>query len=122
MDLVLISQLIVRRLSMMQIKKIDDYYEECKKIAKEKLVEAERAAKGTTEEAKHYMTSKQPIEIMQELMTGEQFQGFLWGNVIKYSMRLGRKGKSREDAGKCWQYAKWMVDHMDGKMIVPGGK
>jgi hypothetical protein len=68
------------------------------------------------------MTSKQPIEIMQELMTAEQFQGFLWGNVIKYSMRLGRKGKAREDAGKCWQYAKWMVDHMDGKMIIPGGK
>jgi hypothetical protein len=77
---------------------------------------------GTTEEAKHYMTSKQPIEVMQELMTPEQFQGFLWGNVIKYSMRLNRKGKNREDAGKCWQYAKWMCDAMDGVTIVPGGK
>lgn len=77
---------------------------------------------GTTEEAKHYMTSKQPIELMQELMTPEQFQGFLWGNVIKYAMRLNMKGSTREDAGKCWQYAKWLCEAIEGSKIVPGGK
>lgn len=78
---------------------------------------------GTTEEAKHYQTGKQqPIEIMQQVLNPEQFAGFLLGNVIKYSLRMNHKGRYREDAGKCKQYVEWLVDALDGKVIVPGGK
>lgn len=78
---------------------------------------------GTTSVATHYMTGKQqPIEIMQDKMTKDQFIGFLIGNVIKYSLRINHKDNDREDAGKCSQYAKWLCDAMDGKIIVPGGK
>jgi len=40
----------------------------------------------------HYQREIQPWEVMQEYMTFEEFQGFLWGNVIKYSLRW--KGKN----------------------------
>ena len=43
---------------------------------------------GTATSATHYqLLTQQPIEIMQRLMTHEQFVGFLWGNVIKYALR-----------------------------------
>ena len=82
---------------------------------------SEQRKTGTTEDAKHYMTGKQqPIEIMQEKMTNDQFIGFLLGNVIKYSLRINHKENDREDAGKCNQYSQWLCDVMDGKTIIPG--
>lgn len=45
------------------------------------------------------------IEIMQHLMTKEQLEGFLWGNIIKYAYRYGRKGDKSETAGKITWYA-----------------
>ena len=78
---------------------------------------------GTTEQATHYMIGKQqPIEIMQSIMTPEQFVGFCLGNVIKYSLRLNSKNQMRSDAGKCNQYSQWLCEAMDGKIIIPGGK
>lgn len=56
----------------------------------------------------HYQVAGIPeaIEIMQGLMTKEQFEGFLWGNIIKYAYRYGRKGDKKETAGKIEWYAK----------------
>lgn len=45
------------------------------------------------------------IEIMEYLMAKEQFEGFLWGNIIKYAYRYGRKGDKKETAGKIAWYA-----------------
>lgn len=56
----------------------------------------------------HYQVAGIPeaIEIMQGLMTKAQFEGFLWGNIIKYAYRYGRKGDKKETAGKIEWYAK----------------
>jgi len=40
---------------------------------------------------------------MEAVLTPEEFRGFLKGNVIKYSMRAGRKEGS-DDAGKAYHY------------------
>lgn len=55
----------------------------------------------------HYQVAGTPeaIEIMQHLMTKEQLEGFLWGNIIKYAYRYGRKGDKAETAGKIAWYA-----------------
>lgn len=45
----------------------------------------------------------QPWTVMQAVLTPEEFQGFLKGNIIKYRMRQGRKEES-DDAGKAWHY------------------
>jgi hypothetical protein len=82
-----------------------------------------KQATGTTEDAVHYQIADiQPIEIMQKYLTPDEFIGAMKMQVIKYILRIGHKGSDREDAGKCMQYAKWLVDAMDGKKIIPGGK
>jgi hypothetical protein len=45
----------------------------------------------------------QPWAIMEEVLTHEEFIGFLKGNVLKYSLRAGRKEGS-DDAAKAKHY------------------
>jgi len=45
----------------------------------------------------------QPWTVMEAVMTPEEFRGFLKGNIIKYSMRAGRKEGS-DDSGKALHY------------------
>ena len=44
----------------------------------------------------------QPWAVMEAVMTREEFIGFLKGNIIKYSMRAGKKDS--DDAGKAKHY------------------
>ena len=45
----------------------------------------------------------QPWTVMEAVLTAEEFVGFLKGNIIKYSMRQGRKEGS-DDANKALHY------------------
>ncbi len=45
----------------------------------------------------------QPWTVMESILTYEEFVGFLKGNIIKYSMRDGKKDHS-QDAGKAAHY------------------
>ena len=45
-----------------------------------------------------------PWEVMQAVLTHKEFVGFLKGNIIKYSIRQGKKDS--DDAGKCVHYIK----------------
>ena len=75
---------------------------------------------GLSINATHYQKlQQQPIEIMQALMTPEQFEGFLWGNVIKYTLRCGLKDAPVKEMEKAQQYAKWYVQACEGKTIDP---
>ena len=47
---------------------------------------------GVSAKQEHYQNSAlQPIQVMQRIMSKEQFYGFLMGNFIKYSMRMSHK-------------------------------
>lgn len=71
--------------------------------------------------AEHYAGAIQPLEIMQAVMTREEFCGFLAGNCIKYGYRAGRKqGESAEkDKVKFERYADWLMQARAGKVIDP---
>lgn len=56
----------------------------------------------------------QPWEVMEAVLTREEFVGFLKGNVIKYSMRAGRKDGS-DDAGKARHYMQKLTETLHGK-------
>jgi hypothetical protein len=59
---------------------------------------------------KHYTLNEiQPIEYIKNIMTQDEFVGFLWGNVIKYMSRWKAKGKV-EDLKKANVYLNWMID------------
>lgn len=64
-------------------------------------------------------SSMQPLEVMQRIMTEEQFKGFLLGNCIKYRMRCEQKGQRDSDLYKARQYAYWLEMARDGHLISP---
>lgn len=70
----------------------------------------------------HYQTTIQPIETMQSNMSPEAFQGYLRGNVIKYACRIGKKDEQLKEAKKILEYAKWLVESIEGKTINPRPK
>lgn len=76
-------------------------------------------AEGTPDDATHYHGAVEPIEIMQAILTHEEFKGFLKGNCIKYAFRAGRKaGESAEkDKTKFIVYSQWLHNYQhDGKI------
>ena len=76
---------------------------------------------GLAADQHHYNAAGdfQPIEVMQASMPQQQFIGFLRGNVIKYTMRAGRKDDMRREIDKVIQYATWWRQAVDGKTIDP---
>lgn len=62
--------------------------------------------------ADHYKTMPmQPWEVMEAVLTPEEFRGFLKGNIVKYAMRAGKKEGS-DDAGKAQHYRQKLAEVM----------
>lgn len=61
----------------------------------------------------------EPIELMQKVLTEEQFIGFLMGNIIKYCLRAGHKGSKEEDLEKAQRYQNWLEEARLGCKINP---
>ena len=75
---------------------------------------------GASNKQQHYIdASMQPIELMQRVLSKEQFNGFLLGNIIKYSARAQYKHQEHDDIVKRNQYAYWLQLAKMGKMIKP---
>lgn len=69
---------------------------------------------------KHYEDSAmQALQVMQTLMTEEQFVGFLLGNEIKYKMRAKYKGQEEADIEKAKDYNYWRFLASLGTIINP---
>ena len=72
---------------------------------------------ATSNQAKHYdehyasMVGLEPIELMQLVLSYDEFVGFLKGNIIKYTLRAGKKqGEAAEkDVAKAKRYTEWLV-------------
>lgn len=77
------------------------------------------ANKETENKSKRYYekSAKQPIDVMREIMTDEQFEGFLMGNIIKYRMRAKYKGDYDGDMEKANVYSHWLKSHRKGLAI-----
>ena len=68
----------------------------------------------------HYeKAAMQPLEVMQRVMTAEQFEGFLYGCCIKYLLRKDYKGQRESDEYKARQYAYWLEMAKEGRIINP---
>jgi hypothetical protein len=49
-----------------------------------------------------------PWDVIEAVLTHEEFVGFLKGNIIKYAMRQGLKDSN--DAGKCVHYKQKLAE------------
>ena len=68
----------------------------------------------------HYeKAAMQPLEVMQRVMTAEQFEGFLYGCCLKYLLRKDYKGQRESDVYKARQYAYWLEMAKEGRIINP---
>jgi hypothetical protein len=64
----------------------------------------------------HYKTlDVSPWDAMKYLLTEEEFIGFLKGNIIKYSIRQGRKAGSNDDGQKCLHYIQKLKEITDAE-------
>jgi hypothetical protein len=69
------------------------------------MIEMAQSADDYQVDGDHYKTmDMSPWQVMELVLTPEEFIGFLKGNVIKYSMRAGRK-EGTDDAAKAQHYA-----------------
>lgn len=76
------------------------------------IMEQEHKADDIQVGGTHYKDMPvQPWEVMQVLLTKEEFIGFLKGNIVKYSMRQGRKDS--DDAGKLRHYQQKLREVLD---------
>lgn len=52
----------------------------------------------------------EPWDVMQAVLTHAEFVGFLKGNIIKYSLRAGRKQGATDDADKARHYLQKLTE------------
>lgn len=64
----------------------------------------------------HYMAGGlEVIDILKAKLTGEQFQGFLRGNALKYLFRYDHKGTPVSDLLKATDYLRWLKESVEGR-------
>lgn len=62
-------------------------------------------------EVKHYTYSNiECREYMQDVMTLEEFRGYIRGSMIKYLHRVGHKDDPVREMEKVKDYAQWYID------------
>jgi hypothetical protein len=91
-------------------------------VMKDKPQRPTKPASTPDDKAKgsHYeRASMQPLEVMQRVMTAEQFEGFLYGCCLKYLLRKDYKGQRESDEYKARQYAYWLEMVKEGRTINP---
>lgn len=63
----------------------------------------------------HYSSCKvQPLEIMSNDFTPEEYRGFLKGNILKYLLRLGKKDPIEQELSKIKTYVGLLEDSYSG--------
>lgn len=48
------------------------------------------------------------LDVIQAKLTPEQFEGYLLGNSIKYTLRANHKGTYKRDLEKAANYTQWL--------------
>lgn len=50
------------------------------------------------------------LDVISSKLTPTQYEGFLLGNIIKYSLRMNYKGCAAKDAEKLAEYSLWLSE------------
>lgn len=79
-------------------------------------------ANNTQVGGQHYTKMEvQPWDVMESVLTPDEFRGFLRGNVIKYAMRAGHKEGS-DDVGKARHYIQKLKEFDEKMHKLQSGK
>ena len=73
------------------------------------LVEEPSMSKLIDQQDHYKKAGVEPIELMKQNFTKEEYSGFLQGNIIKYLLRFKRKN-GVEDLKKALTYLTWLIE------------
>lgn len=85
-----------------------EYIKLLKETMTDKVIPPSETGRDPVTNPSHYK-GIQPIDVMRNNFTRDEFRGFLKGNVLKYVMRYQDKG-GLDDLKKAEQYLKWLID------------
>lgn len=78
----------------------------------------EETAKDMVNHPDHYTrTEREVIDTMRGAMTKEEFTGYLKGNILKYTLRMGLKDSVSQEAGKIKAYTDYLEMHLNDEWI-----
>lgn len=94
------------------IKVLEEYFEKTPVTAEESTV------KDMVNHPDHYTrTEREVIDTMRGAMTKEEFTGYLKGNVLKYTLRMGLKDSVSQEAGKIKAYTDYLEMHLNDEWV-----
>lgn len=80
--------------------------------------EEEETAKDMVNHPDHYTrTEREVIDTMRGAMTKEEFTGYLKGNILKYTLRMGLKDSVSQEAGKIKAYTDYLEKHLNDEWV-----
>jgi len=92
-------------------KQFKDYEMSEDTTCKPQWVIKEAKANDTQVGGNHYKGMvMEPWDVMEVVLTEEEFDGYLKGNIIKYSMRDGKKVGAVDDGGKAIHYKEKLLE------------
>ena len=94
------------------IKLLEEYVDDTQ------VEEEEETAKDMVNHPDHYTrTEREVIDTMRGAMTKEEFTGYLKGNILKYTLRMGLKDSVSQEAGKIKAYTDYLEMHLNDEWI-----
>lgn len=94
------------------IELLEDYIDETP------VEEEEVSVKDMVNHPDHYTrTEREVIDTMRGAMTKEEFTGYLKGNILKYTLRMGLKDSVSQEAGKIKAYTDYLEMHLNDEWI-----
>ena len=94
---------------------LEEAYEEQVMVHKSSFPQKPYEAPKVSEDVPYYDRGGiSTIEVIKSKLTPEQYEGFLLGNVIKYSLRCNYKGTKKQDVAKLAEYGKWFDQLIQG--------
>ena len=60
--------------------------------------------------SEHYSGKIETIEFIEDKLTGEQYLGYLLGNITKYLSRYNKNGSKLSDLQKAYTYLGWAIE------------
>lgn len=95
----------------------DEYVVSAKHVHAYETKMNEEKEEGTFHDNHYKECVLEPILVMQDMFTTEEFIGFLKGNILKYRLRMGHKDNIQKERDKIKRYEEWLSMVQNGGWI-----
>lgn len=103
-----------RKARMQSSTSLNDMIKEAEDARKEMAITMIEPPADPVNHPAHYKVGGiETIQYIKAKLTPEEYRGYLKGNLLKYSSRIGHKGAAQIDAGKAGWYANALVQAIE---------